>query len=329
MSIRDAFLACEALMRKRIQLAAGVGLFILAPTLAMAGERRIALPHPVLMMYGYADALTGKPEFWPSSNPQESYDVGRYKAVWQETLRVFNVVDGITQDADLVKQLRQEGKVFAYHVSNRIDEHHKTVADFVSEWSQPFENTLGGKLPGGFDAICIDEFHSFPEGSPRAQLAIQALKQVREQYPDRLIFVSGVLELGDGGPGSLYGDKQTVYDDTLSAVLKYSDIFVLENYQHERNPQFQYFESLGRNIETRCPGLLKKTIFALYISQSAPFIADDDPAINFFDFLECQVDLIKIGRYSRQMPGVAYWVFYRSKPETIERVITLTKGHFK
>jgi len=272
-------------------------------------------------MYGYADTLSGKPIFWTGND--------QFRAMWEKTFPVFNVIDGLTSDAELVKSLRAQGKVFAYHVSNTIDEKHQTAEDFVSAWSAPFENTLEGKLPGGFDAISIDEFHSYPDGSRESQLQNESLRQVRERFPDRLILVSGVWKLADGGPGSLDSDKKVTYDDTLNALGKYADIFVLENYQRTGNPQFEFFESMPKNIESRCPGLLEKTIFALYISQAAPFIADDDPAVNLYEFLEAQINLTKIGRLSRKMPGIGYWVFYRSKPATIEEVVRLTAEHYR
>jgi hypothetical protein len=277
----------------------------------MAAERRMPLPNPVLFMYGYGDSISDE-----------------YRPIWEKTLKAFTAFDGITQDAKLVKRLRSEGKIFAYHVWNPVDAGNKTVEGLVASWSAPFENTLGGGLPGGFDGITIDEFRSCPDGSEDSRMLIEALRRVRLRYPDRLIFVSGVWLLADGGPHGLFGLGQSTYDDVLNAIYTYADIFILENYQRTRKPQFQMFESMAKNIETRRPGLLKKTIYALYISQSAPFFADDDPKVNFYDFLESQLTLIKAGDDTRRMPGVGYWVFYRSKPETLEKVVSLTERYF-
>lgn len=288
----------------------------LASSTLMGSEGRLTLPNPVLFMYGYSD-----------SEGNGASD--QYRDLWKKTIQAFTVIEGQTENAELVKRLREQGKVFAYHVVNTIDAKHNTPEDFVAAWSKPFEETLGGRLPGGFDAISIDEFNSYPDGSKESQLQNESLRQVRERFPDRLIFVSGVWKLADGGPGSLYSDKRVTYDDTLNAVRKYADIFVLENYQRTGNIQFEFFESMPKNLESRSPGLLKKTIFGLYISQSAPFIADDDPEVGFFEFLETQINLIKIGKLSKTMPGVAFWVFYRAKPETVEEVVRLLQEHFR
>ncbi|GJQ23512.1 MAG: hypothetical protein HBSAPP01_13020 [Candidatus Brocadia sapporoensis] len=302
------------------RMAAVFILLISLPPLYPTHAENKLLSKPILFMYGYADKVTGSPTRWS--------DKALYKEYWDKVINNFNVIDGTTKDAEFVTILRKQGKVFAYHVLNTIDEKHQTVDDFVKSWSEPFENTLGGKLIGGFDAICIDEFHSYADDSKESRIAIEALRRVREKYPDRLIFVSGVWKLGDGGPISLHGNKKTIYDEQLNAVNKYADIFVLENYQRTGNPQLYLFESMAKNIESRSPGLLKKTIFGLYISQSKPYIADDNPEINYFDFLEKQMHLIKTNRYTNHMPGIGFWIFYRTKPETIEKLIGLTDKYY-
>ena len=271
-------------------------------------------------MYGYADKVTGSPTRWS--------DEALYKEYWDKVINNFNVIDGITENAGLVTMLRKQGKVFAYHVSNTIDDKHQTADDFVKSWSEPFENTLGGKLLGGFDAICIDEFHSCADGSKESRLATEALRKIREKYPARLIFVSGVWKLGDGGPSSRYGSKKITFDEQLNAINEYADILILENYQRTGNPQFDFFESLAKNIESRSPRLLKKSIFALYISQTKPFIADDASGVNYFDFLEQQIRLIKTNNYTKNMPGVGFWIFYRSKPATIDKILDLQKKYY-
>src|SRR5579875_2133517 len=179
------------------------GLFLASVMLvALAGSgqtpRRIGVPHPILFMYGH-EKLTGKSQFWPST--------AQYKTEWDKVIAAFNVIDGSTRDANLVTSLRAQGKIFARHVSNTKDAKHATPADFVAEWSKPFDDTLGGQLPGGFDAICIDEFHSAADGTPESRLQVESLKEIREKYPDRLIFASGVWKLADGGSESKYGSK--------------------------------------------------------------------------------------------------------------------------
>ena len=280
---------------------------LLLSGVAFCQTPRMELPSPVLMIYGYTDHTTGKLAYYTSFSD--------YKAEWQKALQVFNTIDGETTDAELVKHLRTEGKIFAYHVVNVKN---KTAEQLADDWSAPFRNDLGGALPGGFDAICIDEFHSFPDGTPGSRVQSNALELVRQRYPDRLIIVSAVWKLADGGPSSTHGNKGVTFDQTLKAIDSNADLLVLENYQQTSNPQLSLFDSLARNLQSRVPGILKKAIFALLISQSAPFIADNAPGVDLSNFLSEQMHVIRSHSPENLMPGVAFWVFYRSKPATID-----------
>ena len=66
----------------------------------------------------------------------------------------FSVVEGVTTDTEFVKELWGRGVVYAYHVAHKGTE---DAATLVANWRAPFDNNLKGKLPGGFDAIAIDE----------------------------------------------------------------------------------------------------------------------------------------------------------------------------
>ena len=76
------------------------------------------------------------------------------------------------------------------------------------------------------------------------------------------------------------------------------------------------------------PKLMKKTVFALYISQTKPFIADDDKNVDFFEFLDAQCHLIRNDRLLSKTSGVAFWAFYRAKPQTITHVNALARHYF-
>jgi hypothetical protein len=180
----------------------------------------------------------------------------------------------------------------------------------------------------GFDAIMIDEFRPEPDGSLAADRCIEALRRVRERYPDRLIFVSGMWRLADGGPGSRRGDKRVTYDETLRAIRRYADLFVLESYQRTGNPQLYLFDLFAKNLEERVPGLLRKTIYALLIARTPPHDAGDDPRRDLASFLGEQLRTIRTGALPRTMPGVGYWVFYRSTPETIAATVEMTRLAF-
>jgi hypothetical protein len=267
---------------------------------------RAKLKTPTIVMYGYSDAMRDQ---------------------WTQTLNTVNVVTGRTSDANLVTRLRAKGVVFAWHVVNTPASELPTADDLARVWSAPFRDTLGGKLPGGFDAIAIDELLPAKDGSAESTRVIAALREVRRLHPNRLIFAWGVWHLATGGGIGRYATKDT-YDDLLHAARDSTDQFWLECYQREGNPQFSLFRDSAENVSRRAPGLLEKTLFALYISQSAPFIADDDKAADFFEFLDAQFHLLRNDPLLKKTSGVAFWAFYRSKPETIEHVNALVRHYF-
>jgi len=124
------------------------------------------------------------------------------------------------------------------------------------------------------------------------------------------------------------GDGRYSFDLTLKSIGQFADVYVQENYQRESSPRFDAFELMTKNIDRASPGLMKKTIFALLIAQTPPYNADDNPNLEFSEFLEAQIRSIKSGQLSGQTPGIAYWVFYRSQPETIQSVVQLTAKYF-
>ena len=129
---------------------------------------KLSIPRPAIFMWGYSD----------SSRTSE-------KKLWDLTLRTVNIIEGLTSNAKFVRGLRAEGKVFAWHVVNRIKEG-DAVESIVEKWSEPFRDTLKGKLPGGFDAISIDELHPWPDGDARSELVIKALAELKRRYPGKL-----------------------------------------------------------------------------------------------------------------------------------------------
>jgi len=265
---------------------------------------RVRLKTPTIVMYGYNDAM---------------------RKQWSETLKTANVITGHTSDPKFVKTLRDKGVVFAWHVTNPPKA--QTVAELVDAWSAPFANTLDGKLPGGFDAIAIDELRPVKDGSPQSKRVVAALRELRRRYPKRLIFVWSMWQLAAGNSLGRHSFKDS-FDDLLRAARDYADQFWLECYIREANPQFHLFKDLARNISKRMPKLMKKTVFGLYISQTKPFIADDDKNVDFFEFLDAQCHLIRNDPLLSKTRGVAFWAFYRAKPKTITHVNALARHYF-
>jgi len=287
---------------------------------SQAQIQRPGIPEPFIFMAGWSDNIGTKPLFYWNNDS--------YQAAWRRLLLHLTVVIGTTSNADFVRSLQSQRKLFAYSVHEPTSSGNSRITpeDLSAAWAAPFRNTLAGRLPGSFDAICIEEF-GFPDGSQRSKLDTQALKSLRVAYPGKLVFVYGALPMGDGGPSSLFGDKNITYDDELNAINKYADLLILENYQIDTQPdKLVLFQSMPRNIESRSHGLTKKTVYALYIDQTGSPPADGDPNVSFLEFLRNQVTLVSRTTEPTLREGFGFYVMYRAKPETVQGVIDILQG---
>jgi len=268
----------------------------------------LAIPRPAIFMWGYSDSSRASG-----------------KKLWGLTLRTVNIIEGLTSNAELVRELRAEGKVFAWHVVNRIKEG-DSVESIVEKWSEPFRDTLKGKLPGGFDAISIDELHPWPDGDARSKLAIGALAELKRRYPGKLVIAAVRWQLAASGQKRVKGE---VYDRQLRAIRDNVDLVFLECYLNEVNPQFHLFSELAENIERRAPGILDRTIYGLGIPQNEPFpYGDSSPHVDFGDYLDKQIHTIRNHPLAAKMPGIGYWVFYRARSTTVQHVLNLSRHYY-
>ncbi|MFO1022623.1 MAG: hypothetical protein U0903_18285 [Planctomycetales bacterium] len=298
-------------------LAGGLGIAAQSVN-AEPGPVKFAAPYRV--MYGYCD-----PEdlrvggFWQSRE--------EWNNSWEDVFQHFNVITGRTTDADLVKRLRAKGKVFAYHVQNK----NENWESLLQEWSRPFEDTLNGDLPGGFDAISIDELHSNPDGSVESDNTIKALRELHKRWPHKIIIAWAVAKVGLGGSTGSYGKRYAeghLFDRQLKAVADCCNLLIIESYQREANPHFAMANEVAHNLEARHPGLIKKTIIGLGISQSPDLNYDDRPDMDFGEHLEKQIKLIHADHVLKQTPGIGFWAFYRAKPELMPTLNGLVDKYY-
>jgi hypothetical protein len=281
-------------------------MFHVCPTCAGEPQNRRAMPsRPYMLMYGYSDAM---------------------KSLWTESLQYINIITGCTEDFEFVRDLRDRGILFAYHVTPRLDLECHTAEELADCWCRVLENDFNGRLPGGFDAIAVDEIGS-EDGTDEAQRICEALRLARSRCPDRRIFVWGTWRMGQGGGQSFRLSPFVTYDEELRAVNEYADLFLYEWYVREGNQQLSEFVSTARNLERRSPGLLAKTLYGLYISQSAPFVADDSPGVDFKDYLDEQFHRFANEPVLQRTAGLAFWCFYRAKLDTIAYINQLI-GHY-
>lgn len=291
----------------------------------VSAERRMKLPSPILFFYGWGDNIVENEEFAPN-----------LKNAYIEALDSYNIIEGTTVNAELVKKLRSEGKIFAYQTWLPVrykGYENVTLEQVVDHLAQPFENTLGGELPGGFDAICIDEFG--PDIDPKKeQMMVDVLKELRRRYPDRLIICPITSSFGQLGPkGHEYVNKrQTGYlpfkgqprTEIFNAIRDYSDLMLYEWYAStSRNPGWEFCETASRNIQAVSPGLEKKTVVLLSVAQY-----DDRAEMHCFNsFLDwCMAKIRRDEVWTNN--GVGFWVAYRAKPDTLRQFVKLADHYF-
>ena len=92
-------------------------------------------PKPFICMYGHSD------------------DVGVTEA-FRKLIPRLNVIEGTSSNVAFIKELRAKDCIYAAHVTNPVS---ATEDELVALWRAPFENDLGDQLPGGYDAIAIDD----------------------------------------------------------------------------------------------------------------------------------------------------------------------------
>jgi len=221
---------------------------------------------------------------------------------FRDLIPPFNVIEGTSNDAVFINELRAQGKIYAAHVNNLSS---STTADLVAAWRAPFDNTLGGQLAGGYDAIAIDELHSAAtDGTVQSGRVIAALQQLRSLYPDKLVFVAAVWQ---------YAQNSQDYVNLLTAVNDYTDMLMLEKYMREGNLSY-WSVAYADKLKTAVPGILSKSVFGLYISQHG-FVADDSTSVGYWGMLDEQLHRIRNDPDASTMPGMMFWVYYRTETE--------------
>ena len=285
-------------LRRRLWHVAFLGMVCGLAPMAFAQP---TVPDPFICMYGHSD------------------DPGATGAFW-DIIPPFNVIEGTSTDADFITELRNQGRVYAAHVNNPVAE---TAAQLYDRWSAPFNNTLGGQLSGGYDAIAIDELHGgYTNGTAHSNAVVSALQQLRQNYPDKGIYAAATWQ---------FGSDSANYSDQLNAVNTYADTLMLETYIREGNPSYgwlgQHSAAYAPKIEATVPGILNKTVYGLYIPQGG-FVADDSTDVGFWGHLDEQFHRIKNDPYASTMPGVMFWVYSRSQKDLTPDYVSRLVDHY-
>ena len=264
------------------------------PTVYQVGSTAAALPRidplnpklpPIkVVAYGYDDSLREK---WTAAGVFDSY----------------TIIAGTTTDAQFVKDLRAKGILFAY-----------LVPPTSSATSAPFKNTLNGQLPGGFDAIAVDEFNCDAQGESMVDL----VKKIKTKYPKK-VFI---------GYGNARRDSSCKPNSLLKALGDYIDLYILERYVDEREGKSFDFSSIYAGMLNKVKlgdndyKLRNKTILAIGTSNREWDPMDNDSDVDFKDYLEIQF------RALNNQGGIAFWPTYGLSDDNLLWVSKLAKNYF-
>ncbi len=163
-----------------------------------------------------------------------------------------------------------------------------TVEQLVERWSHSMEDPR-------IDGITIDEFIKNDTGI--VAVWIEALGLIRKRYPDKLIFC------WIAGKGLQVPDLHRAIRDNADYCMP--EIYYRES-AAEGFPDFGFprFREAVDILEKNAPGISNKLLIGLGVHEK---IYNDDPKINFSEFLEAQISLITSDPVMKNIPGLAFY----------------------
>jgi hypothetical protein len=184
-----------------------------------------------------------------------------------------------------------------------------SLEELLARWSAAMEEY-------GIDGIGIDEFiKRRPELVTRW---VEALKTIRERYPDKLIFC---WVTGEG----------LMSEPLLEAIRDYADYCMPEVYYSEERakgfPEFKFtrFRRAVDALEEKAPGIGRKTLIGVGAHQR---LWDKDPKIDYKQFLEAQIRTIAEDELLRRLPGIAIYAPYALDAATIAHLDGVLKEYY-
>jgi len=263
---------------RRLPMSGGgfVVIVVVAVIVCVSTTVAATLPGQVIYQSGYSDGLAG----------QFNADV----------LEHYTVIGGNTSSANFVNDLRAQGKIFAYNVSYNGA---LSQQQLFEHWKVPFDNNLGGTLPGGFDAIEIDEILPFANGTNPSNIIVGALAQLRAAYPTKIVNTFTAAPIGD---------SPATYSNLLNSINTNADLNLFEAYLFESSPSLPQLSTWAANIRGFSPSLNAKTVYTLFSAQ-AGFPADNSTSVGFLGFLDNQLQTLKNDANASQSAGPGFYVY--------------------
>ena len=194
--------------------------------------------------------------------------------------------------------------------NKKVEMDRVTVDDLVSRWSHSMEEP-------GVDGISIDEFI---RDDPRlVSVWIEALRTVREEYPDKLICC---WIAGKGlNPANLH-----------VTIRDYADFCMPEIYYRESTamgfPDFNFtrFREAVDTLERNAPGLSGKILLGIGVNES---LFDNDPSIDYMTFIEAQLRTIVTDPVLKKLPGLAFYAPMKLSQKNVRLLDELVRKYFK
>jgi len=223
-----------------------------------------------------------------------------------------------TYPPDIYPLWHDEGKILVRRCYDRpfgsdnkkipLDE--VTVEQLVLRWSHSLEEP-------GIDGISIDEF--IKKDDHIVDVWIEALKTVRERYPEKLIFcwIAG---------------KGLQVPRLHKAIRDYVDYCMPEIYYRESNAEgkngftFDRFREAVDTLETNAPGITGKILMGLGVNAR---LFDDTTSLDFGEFIESQIRFIRTDPVLRQLPGLAFYTPARLSQAGIARLDSLLVKYYR
>ncbi|MHB9030726.1 MAG: hypothetical protein ACYC9O_18315 [Candidatus Latescibacterota bacterium] len=177
------------------------------------------------------------------------------------------------------------------------------VGELLEMWSHALDEP-------GVDGIAVDEF--IKDDPERIAIWTGALERIRKKYPDKLIFCWIAGKGLNPAAAPLH-----------RAIRDFSDYCLPEIYYRESAakgfPDFAFtrFDEALNKLEENAPGIAAKIILGIGVHET---LFNDDPAVDYMEFVEAQIRYIVRNPALATLPGLAFYSPMKLSQENIRRL---------
>jgi hypothetical protein len=185
------------------------------------------------------------------------------------------------------------------------------VRELLDMWSHALDDP-------GVDGIAIDEF--IKDDPERIAIWSEALENIRKKYPDKLIF----CWIAGKGLNSAAAPLHR-------AIRDFSDYCMPEIYYRESAakgfPDFAFirFDEALRKLEESAPGIAAKIIPGIGVHET---LFNDDPEIDYMEFVEAQIRYIVRNPLLAKLPGLAFYAPMKLSQNNILRLNSIIRSYY-